>query len=416
VTGGGAQAAVQDTPAFAIPGHVDPACLVDIDIYALPGQEADFHASWLALMDRAPPLVWTPRNEGHWIALRGDVLAQVQADHTCFSSRVIVIPKSVGELHGLIPTTIDPPAHRPYRKLLNEGLALGRMRQLAPRIAAEAGALIDGFAAQGRCDFTAAYAEVFPIRIFMALVGLPMAEAENIRLWAASMTRPNPPMPFEQARAAFFDYLGPILASRRVAPGEDLLSHLVNSNLADGDEPRVLAHDEALSLATQVLIAGVDTVVNMLGFVLKFLAENPQARDELATASPPQVLAATNELFRRFGLVTIGRIVREDTLFHGATLKAGEMICVPTQIHGLDRTINTDPLTVDFARRSGRHSAFGSGPHMCPGQELARIEVALTITEWLRRIPQFRLAEDADTRCSGGIVGQINRLVLEWDV
>ena len=74
-----------------------------------------------------------------------------------------------------------------------------------------------------------------------------------------------------------------------------------------------------------------------------------------------------------------------------------------------------DPLRVDLSRRGLRHSAFGSGPHMCPGQELARAEVAITIQEWLARIPDFRVAADADTRCSGGIVAQINQLVLEWD-
>jgi cytochrome P450 len=52
---------------------------------------------------------------------------------------------------------------------------------------------------------------------------------------------------------------------------------------------------------------------------------------------------------------------------------------------------------------------------MCPGQELARAEVAITIEEFLRRIPEFRVAADADTQCSGGIVAQINRLVLEWE-
>lgn len=85
-------------------------------------------------------------------------------------------------------------------------------------------------------------------------------------------------------------------------------------------------------------------------------------------------------------------------------------------MHGLDERINPSSLTVDFTRRGGRHSAFGSGPHMCPGQELARAEVAITMEEWLRRIPEFRLAPDADTRCSGGIVGQINRVILEWDL
>ncbi|MBU6266481.1 MAG: cytochrome P450 [Sphingomonadales bacterium] len=393
------------------PAHVPPERVVDIDIYALPGQPDDFHRAWQALQQSAPPVVWTPRNEGHWIALGGDVLAEVQSDHTRFSNRVIVVPKSVGEKHGLIPTTIDPPEHRPYRKLLNDGMALAKVRKLHDSIRAVAAELIDGFIARGSCDFTGEYAQVLPIRIFLALVNLPMADAANIRMWAECMTRPNPPMPFEAGKQALYDYLDPIIAARRATPGDDLLSQIVTAQI-DGRE---LSRDEALALGTQILVAGVDTVVNFLGFVLLFLARNPDARAELAAKDANGVMAATNELFRRFGLVTIARTVREDMDFHGCPLKAGELVCIPTQVHGLDEGVNPDALTVDFARRGGRHSAFGSGPHMCPGQELARAEVAITIQEWLRRIPDFRIAADADTRCSGGLVGQINRVILEWD-
>lgn len=388
----------------------DPTHIVDIDIYALPGQEADFHGAWKALQDSAPDLVWTPRNEGHWIALRGDILAEVQSDHTRFSNRVIVLPKSVGELHGLIPTTIDPPAHRPYRVLLNAQLAPSAIRGMHDHIRATAIDLIESLQPAGHCDFTADYAGIFPIRLFMQIVGLPMADVPRIKLWAESMTRPNPKMPFEEARAAFFAYVGPIIAARRTAPGEDLISRVITADM-DG---RVLDDDEALSIITQVLIAGVDTVVNFLGFVMLYLARDKQARDTLAAVDSRAVMAATHELFRRFGLVTIARIVREDMEFHGVQMKAGDMVCVPTQVHGLDDRINACPMQVDFARARPRHSAFGSGPHMCPGQELARAEVAITIEEWLRRIPDFRVAQDADTRCSGGIVGQVNRLVLEW--
>lgn len=393
------------------PAHVDPSRVVDIDIYALPGSVDDFHAAWKALQDASPPIVWTPRNEGHWIALSGEVMAEVQSDHARFSNRIIVIPKSVGAQHGLIPTTIDPPEHRPYRKLLNDGMSLAKVRKMHDRIRQVAAELVDGFAARGRCDFTAEYAQVFPIRIFMSLVDIPMGDADSIRLWAECMTRPNPPMSFEDAKRAFYAYLDPIITARRAAPGDDLISHVATADMGG----RPLTHDEALALSTQILIAGVDTVVNFLGFVLLHLAQHPEVRQELAAMNSVGVASATHELFRRFGLVTIARTVKADMEFHGVQLEADELVCIPTQVHGLDERINACPMKTDFQRRAPRHSAFGSGPHMCPGQELARAEVAITLEEWLKRIPDFRVAADADTRCSGGIVGQINRLVLEWD-
>ena len=126
-------------------------------------------------------------------------------------------------------------------------------------------------------------------------------------------------------------------------------------------------------------------------------------------------MQATHELFRRFGLVTIARTVAYDMDFHGVSMKAGELVCIPTQIHGLDDKVNPDPMAVDFDRKRARHSAFGSGPHMCPGQELARAEVAITIEEWLKRIPEFSVAEDSDLTCASGIVGSITRLCLNWE-
>lgn len=79
------------------PAHVPADRVVDIDVYALPGQDKDFHAAWKALQDRSAGLVWTPRNEGHWIALSGEIMAEVQSDHERFSNRIIVLPRSVGK-------------------------------------------------------------------------------------------------------------------------------------------------------------------------------------------------------------------------------------------------------------------------------------------------------------------------------
>jgi cytochrome P450 len=252
---------------------------------------------------------------------------------------------------------------------------------------------------------------LFPIRVFMAMVGLPSDAAPMIRHWASCMTRPAMPMTFEEAKQAFFDWLGPIVDERRADPGDDMLSRMLAADM----EGRTLSRDEALRLCTQVLIAGVDTVVNFVGFVMVELAGSPALRAQLI-AMEGNLIPAVNELFRRFGLVTIAREVRADIEFHGAQLKAGDMICIPTQVHGLDATLNPDPLTIDFSRRRAPHSAFGSGPHMCPGQELARKEVAIMLEEWLRRIPDFSLAEDADVSPVAGIVGSLRRVTLRWVV
>lgn len=394
------------------PSHVPADRVVDIDIYLPPGLEAQgFHRAWSELSAIHPSVVWTPRNEGHWIALGGEALQEVQSDPERFSSRVIVLPKSVGEMHGLIPTTIDPPEHRPYRQLLNAHLNPGAIRGLTESIRQTAVGLIDSFARKGHCNFTTDYAEQFPIRVFMALVGIDAAEAPKIRHWAECMTRPGMDMTFDQAKAVFFDYVGPLVDARRGGKGEDMISAMINADLGEG---RRLTRDEALSIVTQVLIAGLDTVVNVLGFIMRELAENPALRADLRQRGS-DIAPVVHELFRRFGLVSIAREVRHDIAdFHGVPLKAGDMIAIPTQVHGLDPRVNPDPLAIDPARKRARHSTFGSGPHMCPGQELARKEVAITLEEWLKRIPEFALGPDSDLSPVPGIVGALRRVDLVW--
>ncbi|AXU21179.1 cytochrome P450 (plasmid) [Novosphingobium sp. THN1] len=394
------------------PSHVPEDRVVDIDIYLPPGLEAQgFHRAWSKLSAIHPSVVWTPRNEGHWIALGGEALQEVQSDPERFSSRVIVLPKSVGEMHGLIPTTIDPPEHRPYRQLLNAHLNPGAIRGLTESIRQTAVGLIDSFAHKGHCNFTTDYAEQFPIRVFMALVGIDAAEAPKIRHWAECMTRPGMDMTFDQAKAVFFDYVGPLVDARRGGKGEDMISAMINADLGEG---RRLTRDEALSIVTQVLIAGLDTVVNVLGFIMRELAENPALRADLRQRGG-DIVPVVHELFRRFGLVSIAREVRDDIAdFHGVPLKAGDMIAIPTQVHGLDPRVNPDPLAIDPARKRARHSTFGSGPHMCPGQELARKEVAITLEEWLKRIPEFALGPDSDLSPVPGIVGALRRVDLVW--
>lgn len=394
----------------ARPDNVPEDRVVDIDIYMPPGLvEQGFHKAWSDLSAHNPAVVWTPRNEGHWIALGGEALQEVQSDSERFSSRVIVLPKSIGEQHGLIPTTIDPPQHRPYRQLLNAHLNPATIRGLSESIRATAIELIESFAARGHCNFTAEFAEQFPIRVFMALVDIDASEAPKIRHWAECMTRPGMDMTFEQGKAAFFEYLAPLVDARRAHPGDDMLSGMLNADIGG----RTLTRDEALSLSTQVLVAGLDTVVNVLGFIMCELAVNAGLRADLRVRGA-DTLPVVNELFRRFGLVSIAREVRHDTEFYGVHLKAGDMIAIPTQVHGLDAAVNPDPLVIDPARKRARHSTFGSGAHMCPGQELARNEVAITLEEWLKRIPDFAIGAQSDLSPVPGIVGALRRVELVW--
>jgi cytochrome P450 len=392
------------------PAHVPPHLVVDFDMYAPTGEQRDFHDAWKTLQSQSPAdVVWTPRNGGHWMALRGRAMSEVFNDFATFSSHIILVPRTSGEQHKLLPTTLDPPEHRAYRSILNPAFSPRRVRSLEQTVRAVAVELIEAVRPAGGCNFTTAYAEALPIRIFLALLDLPPADAVRLKYLSDQTTRPDGSMPFADALQALHDYLAPFVEHRRREPGEDLLSTLAQGRV----EGRAITHEECMSLCTQVLIAGLDTVVNFLGFLMLFLAGHPGHRHELRR-TPERIPAAVEEFVRRFGIVSIARLVTRDLAFHGAPLRAGDMILLPTVLHGLDERENPDPMRVDFARGNARHSTFGQGAHHCVGAQLARTELRVTIEEWLARIPDFEVAPGAVIQCQGGIVGCVRELPLVW--
>lgn len=391
------------------PGHVPPELVVDFDVNAPPGLEQGFHESWHALVSNTRhKIVWTNRNGGHWIVTDGALLHRFFAEPAHLSNRILFVPRATAEHHKLIPTTLDAPAHTPYRKLLNNALSPRTVRRVRDDIRVAADELIQGFADRGRCDFIAEYSSIFPIRIFMALVDLPREDRERLKSWCDAIVRPDPNLPFETASGLLSAYMLPIVRARRAHPGDDLLSDLLTGEVNGSP----MTEEDAIMLAVQVLIAGLDTVVNLLGFVWHYLAHHPDAQARIAIAENRSGMV--EEIVRRFPVVSIARLALEDITVDGVTIRADDVVAMPTMAHGLDPLANARPMELDFTRGDPRHSTFGNGPHRCPGAHLARTEILTSLDAWFARIPAFAFAGDEPVRMHGGIVGTVESLPLRW--
>ncbi len=398
------------SPLAARPAHVPAARVVEFDLYHPPGVESGFHEAWQTLhAPEIPDLVWTPYNGGHWLATRGKVIAEVFADYARFSARVYLVPKEVGEQHQMLPVILDPPAHRPYRLLLNSSLAPKIVNGMEAGIRELAGALIEDFLPRGACNFTTEYAELLPVQIFMRMVDLPASDVPKIKYWTDQIVHPDGSMTYAQAKQHLYDYLDPYIEARAGGDGDDMLSRIINGRVNE----RALTRPEMRSLCMQMLLGGLDTVVNFMGFAFLFLARNPAHQQELR-ANHTLIPAAVEEFLRRFPVVSLAREVREDIEYDGVRLLKGEMVAIPTPLAGTDARLNARPLEVDFHRTVSEHVTFGNGPHVCPGAYLARTEMRITLEEWLARVPEFRLAPGATLRFRGGLVGVVDALPLVW--
>jgi cytochrome P450 len=241
------------------------------------------------------------------------------------------------------------------------------------------------------------------------MMDLPEKDIPQTKYWTDQLIRPDGTITFAEALQNLKDYIAPYVDQRMGADGTDMLSRMINTET----NGRRLTREEAIKLSIQVFIAGVDTVVNLLGFVFLFLARNKPHRQQIITGQI-SVSDAVEEILRRFPLVTVAREVTEDMEFHGVQLKAGDMVAAPTPLAGMDNTFTPNAVAVEFGRKQGNSLTFGRGAHTCPGKNLARVELRIAIEEWLRRIPDFDVNEDAEVSFSSGIVGVVNQLNLRW--
>jgi cytochrome P450 len=269
--------------------------------------------------------------------------------------------------------------------------------------------LIEAFAGRGECEFMAAFGRPFPVTIFLQLMGLPLDLTPRFLQWEDVIL--HAPTFEERAVAAraIKAYLLEMMAARRERPLSDLISFAVTAEV-DG---RKLTDDEVLGICFLLFVAGLDTVASTLGFVFKFLAENP-GHQRLLREEPELIPDAMEEIIRAHAVVNSPRHVGRDVNFHGAPMKKGDRVVLAMTIASRDEREFDRPEQIDFRRENLRHTSFAAGPHRCLGSHLARREIRIALEEWIRRIPQFRIKAGDVPVTHGTTVFGVDHLVLAW--
>lgn len=399
---------IPSTAEVEIPSHVRPDQVYSFDIYSDPRLLRDLHTGYREMQQEAPEIFFTPRNGGHWLVTRFDLIEQVIKDAANFSNREIEIPKTQSPFVA-IPINLDPPEHTPYRKMLMRHFTPRMVSALEGRMVEWATRLIDKVQARGECDFAEELGALYPVTVFMELAGLPLERYVEFRQLVTEFFSHIPAARRIELQRQIFLELETVLRARMDEPRDDLFSRLVTEEV-DG---RQLTMDELLSIAFLLFVAGLDTVANAMTFAFHFLARNPDIQDRLI-AEPESIPKFIDESMRRFPVTNGVRLIRNDIELGGAQLRAGEMIVAPMTLAGMDDRRNPDPEKFDIDRQHRQHVSFSTGPHLCLGHYLAKAEMRVFITEFLRRIPRFGLAPGFDPKFRAGIVMALEELPIVW--
>jgi cytochrome P450 PksS len=286
---------------------------------------------------------------------------------------------------------LDPPDHTRLRGLVHKAFTPRLVEQLRGRIQALCDQLLDGAQRQGHIDLVRSYALPLPVTIIAELLGVPPEDRHKFHAWSShivSISSPRDMLVALPYALVFLRYLRQLVASRRDAPRDDLISALVQVEEA-GDR---LTTDELLAMVFLLLVAGHETTVNMIASGTLALLERPDQQRHLSD-DPNLAQSAIEELLRFVSPLEVAteRYAREDLEIAGTRVRRGELVLGVLGSANRDERQFVNPDVLDLARDPNPHLAFGQGPHYCLGSPLARLEGQIAITTLLRRCPNLRL-------------------------
>jgi cytochrome P450 len=288
----------------------------------------------------------------------------------------------------------DDPEHNRLRRMLTRDFTVRRAKEMAPDIQKLVDRFIDNIIAAGPpCDLVGDFALPVPSLVICLLLGVPYEDHERFQEWsAASLDMDMTDEQRAESVMGVIGYISELLERKKLEPGDDLLSRLMNDNVAN----------EEINVATAgmtgwiMLQAGHETTASMIALGTLVLLKHPDAFATLRDTDDSAVsLQIVDELLRYLTIVHSGlvdRVALEDVEIGGQLVRKGEHVVMNLTVGNYDSTFVDHPENFDIERNVRGHLAFGYGIHQCIGQNLARTELQIALTTLARRLPNLRLA------------------------
>ncbi|CAN7519591.1 cytochrome P450 [Terrabacter sp. LjRoot27] len=323
----------------------------------------------------------------------------------------ILRPRSEGDdawttfdwLHADSILDSEPPKHTRLRRLVAGAFGRGHVARLRPRVEEIAAGLLDDVVRSldrdGRVDVIATYAEPLPVLVICELLGAPTSDWKRLRDWSQAIVRMYEVDPDDEAQRdaqraceEFASYVEELATERASAPGDDLLTSLVQER--DGGDR--LSPRELVATVVLLLNAGHEASVNGFGNGLALLLADAGQRDAVIARldDPAAVERLVEEMLRHDSpLHLFERTATADVELHGVTVRHGQKVAALLGAANRDPAVFADPDRFDASREPNPHLAFGAGIHFCLGAPLARMELQISTRALLERLGPLEVVE-----------------------
>jgi cholest-4-en-3-one 26-monooxygenase len=403
---------------------VDPLELVDPERFARNGYP---HALWTRLRAEAPVAHFAPPGfRPFWAITKHADVAAILSQPLRYSSEYGILLARADQpavrIRSEMIVMIDPPRHRPLRKLASPRFTPRAVQARRADIERIASRILDDAAtggAIGECDFVERIAAPLPIAVISWILGVPDEDWQLLFRWTNEVIGHDDPefrragetaaQTYRRARGELRAYLERLIEQRRASPGDDLVSQLLRSEL-DGAP---LTQEQIVENCELLIEAGNETTRNAISGGLLALCEHPDAWQRLR--SQPELLpGAVEEILRWVApIVYFTRTATEDCVLRGEKVRAGDQLALYFASANRDEEIFDDPFAFRIDRRPNRHLAFGMGEHVCMGAHVARVELETVLRHLLQRLDHFEVSGPVE-RLRSIVNGGIKHLPLRY--
>lgn len=383
--------------------------LVDLDRFAGP-------LAWgmLDTLRKEAPVHFqreTDGGKGFWAVTRHADICEVDKDPETYTSTNFVnleeVDKDLQDQRRSI-LEMDGLRHRALRKLISREFSRPNlMRNYETLLRDITRTTVDAALAKGEFDFVADVSADFPIQVLARLLDVPQEKTGQLIDWGNEIIGFSDPehakilisdaeseqykhLPFRSPVAQeVFDYGRELAADRLGGEGTDLVSQLVNKIPEDGQAMSASEYDSYFLL---LVVAGNETTRHTITHSLLALLEHPEQLAKLQ-ANPDLIPDAVEEFLRWASPVYhFRRTATRDVELGGQQIKEGDKVVMWFASGNRDEEVFENPYDFDVTRRDVDHVTFGKGsPHLCMGNNLARMEIRLMFEELIPRLQSIEL-------------------------
>lgn len=301
---------------------------------------------------------------------------------------------------------IEEPRHGKVRRIINSVVAIHRSQHIEPFLQDLCSQLVEGMLETARTsagagvDVMAHLAEPIPAAAMARLFGFPLDDARHYYDWiresgrkfqeAASNGRT---ISIAESSGELAAYVDARIQERLGLPEDEWPQDALSRFLLTEVEGERLTPRSIRAQIMFMIGAGTETTRNTIGNLFHRLGRDPEAYAALRR-DRSLVDAAIEETLRIDPPAQwMVRTCTAPVDLEGRPVEPGQKVFMCIASANRDEQVVERPDEFLLQRATRDHLAFGSGPHICPGATLARMEIRAALEAFLDRIVAYRLAE-----------------------